>query len=298
MLDRGVVGEFARLLMEHLRGVDPATPTPEEELAELLGGARTEHPDVRVPEERFALEVITRLPSSEPVAALRKMRVADLYLAIGCAIGDEAAIAAFERRNVPEIRAVLTRMGLSGADAEETVQVMREELFVPSPGKRPLVLGYAGRGALRTWLRTVAGRTGLRVLRRKGKGLPLNEEIAGSGSDDLELEYLKKTYGVAFQSAFRQALQAMQPKDRVLLKQRLRHHLSIEELGALYRVHPATVSRRVTEARERLVTATREAMMRDLHVGRVEVSSILRLIQSEIDISLSAAPSLAPGDTG
>jgi RNA polymerase sigma-70 factor (ECF subfamily) len=66
-------------------------------------------------------------------------------------------------------------------------------------------------------------------------------------------------------------------------------NMTVVELGALYGVHASTASRRVTEARDRLVAATRDVMMKRCNLGRAEVSSILRLIQSEIDLSLSTA---------
>jgi RNA polymerase sigma-70 factor (ECF subfamily) len=61
----------------------------------------------------------------------------------------------------------------------------------------------------------------------------------------------------------------------------------VTELGVLHGVHASTISRWVTDARSRLVAGTRSAMMRRLRLGGPEVSSILRLIHSEIDISLS-----------
>jgi RNA polymerase sigma-70 factor (ECF subfamily) len=111
--------------------------------------------------------------------------------------------------------------------------------------------------------------------------------MTAAADDDLELGYLKRRYAATFQEAFREALAAIPTKDRLLLKQRLRHHLSLEDMGAIYAVHASTVSRRVAEARERLVAETRDAMMRRLNVGRAEVSSILRLIYSEVDVTLS-----------
>ena len=259
-----------------------------EELSAAFARARDAHPGVAVTEAAFTGMLATRLESeAAPREALRALRLDDLYLALGCAAGDAAALAWFERAFVPEMRPVLARMGLPTADADEALQMMREELFAPAAGKRPLVLSYAGRGPLRTWLRTVAGRLGLRVVKARGKNVPLTDSFARHTHDDLELEYLKKRYGAAFKAAFEQSLAELDLQDRLLLKQRLRHNLSIEQLGALHRVHPATISRRVTAAREQLVVGTRQAMMRTLNLGRVEVSSILRLIRSELDISLS-----------
>ena len=74
---------------------------------------------------------------------------------------------------------------------------------------------------------------------------------------------MKKTYGEVFQRAFAIALAAMSADDRLLLKQRFRHQLTVEDLGALHSVHAGTISRWVAAARERLVKATRAEMMRE-----------------------------------
>jgi RNA polymerase sigma-70 factor (ECF subfamily) len=109
-----------------------------------------------------------------------------------------------------------------------------------------------------------------------------------AGTDDVEIEYLKRTYGSAFESAFREALASLSVPDRLLLKQRFQLGMTVAELGELHGVHASTVSRRVTEARERLAAATRQKMMDRLGLGAKEMSSVLRLIQSQIDISLTS----------
>jgi RNA polymerase sigma-70 factor (ECF subfamily) len=185
-------------------------------------------------------------------------------------------------------------MGLSSV-SDEAIQVMREELFVRSPGVVPRISNYSGRGDLRRWLRAVVGRTGLRLVAKRH---PVQSPLQGSGAiaaeGDVEMDYLKRTYGAAFQLAFREALDSMPPKDRLLLKLRLRHGLGLEEIAAMNGVHFSTVSRWVADARERLVTATRERMMNNLKVGRAEADSILRLIQSQIDVTLSSMAPVEP----
>jgi RNA polymerase sigma-70 factor, ECF subfamily len=265
------------------------------ELAATLAAARKQAegawPGLQVASERFAAQLARSVGAEgEVVAALGALRVAELYFVTACGEGQSTALAEFERTFVPELRAALSRMRLPPAVVDETLQVIRDELFVPRAGAEPKILGYAGRGHLGGWLRAVASRTALRVARQAhvttGRG---QTEVPETGGD-LELEYLKRTYGPAFETAFRAAFHELPPRDRLLLKQRLRHRMGVDELGALHGVDPSTASRWVTAARERLVDATRERMMRSLNVGRAEVSSILRLIQSQVDISLTGWP--------
>lgn len=283
------------------RGPQPAVEL-DAELSDALGAAwaqaKAAWPGLRVEGERFAAQLARAVgDEADVVAALRAARSAELYFVVACAEGEGAALAEFERQHVPELRAVLSRMRLSPAIVDEALQVLREELFVARAGAAPKVLGYSGRGHLRGWLRSVAGRTALRVSRQVGRPPAADEfdeaRVPATGNN-LELEYLKRTYGPAFEAAFRAAFEELSPRDRLLLKQRLRHRLGIDELGALHGVDPSTASRWVTAARERLVSATRERMMRSLNVGRAEISSILRLIQSQVDINLTGSPEGGP----
>jgi RNA polymerase sigma-70 factor (ECF subfamily) len=217
----------------------------------------------------------------------------DLELASALARGDADALARFDRELVPALRPALLRLGLDDAGIAETLQLVRTELFAPrADGGEPRILGYSGRGPLIGWLRSVAVRTGLRLIRTTPRHEVLDDDAApGSIADDVELAYMKKTYGEAFQRAFRTALAALPAKDRLLLKQRFRHHMGVEDLGRLHGVHAGTISRWVTAARDALAQGTRAAMMAELGASRGEVSSILRLIESQIDLTLSTVES-------
>jgi len=213
----------------------------------------------------------------------------DLAFAKACARGDAQALARFDRELAPALRPALARIGLDDAGIDEALQLVRTELLAPRAGGEPRILGYGGRGPLIAWLRSVAVRTGLRLRHHGARFEPLSEGggAAGSIADDAELAYMKKTYGAAFHDAFRTALAALPAKDRLLLKQRLKHHLGVEDLGRLHGVHAGTISRWVNAARAALARGTREAMMAQLQVRDDEVSSILRLIESQLDVTLT-----------
>lgn len=277
----------ARLAVEPSPALDAA-------LAGARDKARAAWPALAVDDAAFAEHLAGLLAGDpDPTSALGQLEVADLYFALACAAGQPDALAVLNQRHLAQLRAPLARMGLDAAGIDETLQVMREELLAPRDGKPPRIAGYGGRGALQGWLRSVAARTGLRLIKQAPRHDELDDQLAAPASGDLELAYMKKTYGAAFHQAFRAALAGLAADDRLLLKQRLRHGLTVEQLGALHGVNPGTISRWVAAARERLVRATRAEMMRDLGVGRAEVSSILRLIESELDITLSSI-----GDAG
>ncbi|HEY3806766.1 MAG TPA: hypothetical protein VGL61_29385 [Kofleriaceae bacterium] len=223
-----------------------------------------------------------------PEAELVGLDAAGVWLALACVSNEAAALAALEHDLLPALRPALAKIGLDAAGIDEVFQIMRADLLAPRPDAPPRLANYSGRGSLGGWLRTVAVRTGLRLRRSTPRHDELSENTPGTIADDPELMYLKKTFGDAFNTAFGEALAALPAQDRLLLKQRFRFHMGVEELGTLHGVHAGTISRRVASAREALADATRAAMMRRLGVDRADVSSILRLIHSELEITLSS----------
>lgn len=214
----------------------------------------------------------------------------DVAFAAALARGDADALARFDREYAPALRPALARVGLDDAGIAEALQIVRTELFArrTADGAAPRITGYTGRGPLLAWLRSVAVRTGLRLRKAGARYEPLDHDSTpGSLADDAELAYMKKTYGEAFHRAFRTALAGLAAKDRLLLKQRFRHHLGVEDLGRLHGVNAGTISRWVAAARDALAKGTREAMMAELGVAKDDVSSILRLIESQIEVTLS-----------
>lgn len=261
-------------------------------VAHILERASQAWPGVHLAEARFREEIGRRVSGGDPLATLRAIHAEDLYLVIACAAGDATALAHFDRVYLDRARQTLARMRLSASEVDETLQALREELFVPAPGERPRILNYAGRANLHGWLRVVAVRVSHRVVRRNVDHAELRESVVDVRQADPELEYLKRTCGDAFQQAFRESLAQMAPRDRLLLKRRFTHGLSCEELGVLYGVNRTTVFRWVTDARARLVEATQATLQGRMDLGSADLSSVLRLVQSVVDLTLSSSVEL------
>jgi RNA polymerase sigma-70 factor (ECF subfamily) len=138
--------------------------------------------------------------SSEEVPA--ESHAADMYLACACANGLDEALVAFEATLAADMGRAVASIDASRAFIDETLQVVRERLFVPKNGRPGRIADYAGRASLRTWLCAVAVRSAISLRRRKGAHL----HKAYASEDDRriiqrgpELEYLRRRYKVAFE---------------------------------------------------------------------------------------------------
>jgi RNA polymerase sigma-70 factor, ECF subfamily len=212
--------------------------------------------------------------------------VTELELARACARGDAAALAIFEDTYGAELARIAARFPA----VDDGAQRIREKLFC---GDAPRIAAFAGRGSLRGWLRALAVTTLIDVTRGRAEpaaaGPAADEILAGlpAPGADPELEYLKRTYARQFAEAFEAAVAGLAAEERNLLRYHFVHGLTVDQIGVVYACHRATAARRVAAARDALLAATRRELRERLDVAADVVDSILRLIESRVEISLS-----------
>ncbi|MCA9646396.1 MAG: hypothetical protein KC492_37175, partial [Myxococcales bacterium] len=155
----------------------------------------------------------------------------------------------------------------------------------------PKIAGYAGRGSLLGWLKVAAVRCTLELLRARKSEQSEDvesetERAAALVSRDPELDYLREKYAIDFRLAFTEALGALDKQQRTVLSLYLADGLNIASIGALYSVHRATVARWIAETREHLFSDTRRRLHERLNISETEFQSIVRLVQSQLDVSV------------
>lgn len=269
----------------------PSRAAAEAAWAAALATARQAWPQVHLDEAQVAAFCGPRLTGADLAAALATAPVADLALAAACHAGEPTAHAAFD--------AVLTEVDAAGASTrsprelvDEVKQVLRVQLLVPRDGKPPGIGGYKGKGPLRGWLRITATRELIRHQKKRAREAPaerpLDEMLGaalGDGADPV-LDQMKAEYRAEFAAALREAIAALPPEDRTLLRQQIVDGFSIDALGAAYGVHRATAARWANRARGALVAATRSQLAARLAVSADEVDSVIRIVQSQLDASV------------
>lgn len=276
---------FVEAVDETLRPQFAAIADLEAQLAAALASARAAWPDVAVDDEAFIAHLAARVPEpADATAALGGLRVDDLYLACGCALGLPAAIAAFDRAFAADLDAAARRFRSEAGD--DIAQQVREKLLVGPSAK---IADYAGLGFLQNWVRITTARAFVDATRRRRNDRTVSDSDAlmavADPDDDVELAYLKRHYRAEFKTAFAEATESLTSQQRNVLRQHLLAGLTIDQIGALYGVHRATAARRVAAAREALLSATRRKLGARLRVDRSELASIMRLIQSQLDVS-------------
>jgi len=235
-----------------------------------------------VPREALA----DRVARVEP-EALARLRIADLCFACACGAGDARALAAFEAQFASNVTAAFRRIRTRHVQIEDFAQTVRQKLFGPP---KPKIDDYGGLGDLRAWVQIVATRTALDLARgAKVKEQPEAEsrflDVPAPG-DAPELAYLKRLYGREVASAVEAAARALSAESRNVLRDAYARGLTIDQIGRAHGVHRATAARRVQRAREELIAGVRATLVAQLGVSEAEVDSVMRLVESQLDITM------------
>jgi RNA polymerase sigma-70 factor (ECF subfamily) len=214
----------------------------------------------------------------------------DLQWARELAAGDRAALARYEDNLVPMIDAQLRKRGYPDDQIADLQQMLRARLLV-GDGSRPAIAAYEGRGKLRTWVLVAALREAVRQREKRVREpaveqdalLALTHVADGAVADDTE----KAIYREKFRAAFRTALEALEPRERNLLRLHVIDELTVDEIGALHGVHRATAARWIEQARETIAVAVHKQLMAELGTDPFETRELLQWIKSKIELSLS-----------
>jgi RNA polymerase sigma-70 factor (ECF subfamily) len=267
--------------------VAPQDPSVVAAAARIAAAGRDAWPGVEVKEDQLAERLAARL-ADDAEARLDDLHDADLYLATALAAGDPTAIRAFEDKMVPQIDLALRRMRLAGGTADEVKQALRFDLLVGDGS--PKIADYAGRGELAAWVRISATRKALKVIRRGDREETLDEillEHWPAGTPDPRQNQMRTQYTAELKRAIRESFSSLEVRQRNLLRQHILDELTIDDLAKLYRVHRATCARWLADARADLSKGTRKRLIASLGVGTDEVDSVLRFLDSDIELSIS-----------
>jgi RNA polymerase sigma-70 factor, ECF subfamily len=295
---------WARVGAARRRILDGTSAWPEKLEAALDAGYdrwRTEW----IAREDFAAELGERFESESELGEVARwwdhLRAGDLYLACACARGIATALQAFEKVYADEIARIARRFQRRDLGADDLTQLLRTKLFAPPLGSatpesaaaaRPKIASYTGQGFLQNWVRVTATRTFIDGVRWQHA-----DETEDSMAADLaellqepaanpELRMLKQEHAAHFKAAFAEAVAALEPSDRLVLKQHLVERLTIDQIGALYHLHRATAARRVAKARDTLLAGVRVRLARRLGLTVDSLAAAFDLLASRLDASV------------
>jgi RNA polymerase sigma-70 factor (ECF subfamily) len=167
----------------------------------------------------------------------------------------------------------------------ELYGIGRTRTSMASDNRRPLLAYFHGRSTLATWLRSVLAQRHVDTIRARQRDEPLNQDDAtvdstarpargATAQDSPEpADPDLRRYSSAYSQALDDAVQELEPGDRLRLGSYYVQQLTLAEIGRLVGEHEATVSRKLKRVR-RSIRQNIERKLRDEH----------QLTQAEIEL--------------
>jgi RNA polymerase sigma-70 factor (ECF subfamily) len=247
-------------------------------IAAAHAAARARWPDIALPLEAFAEHLRAR-----PEAECSE----DVFLACACLARDPAALAVLERELVDVVSGAVGSLERADDVAAEAAQATRVALLVEGrSGGGPALASYAGRGALRRFIRVVAVREAMRLRDQRRRMVAVDDQSmldALIPPGDPALSQIKNEAAAHVRAAFLEALGELERRERTALRMHLLDGLTVDEVAPVFQIHRATAARWIAAARDRLLSIARRKLEARLALDRGEVDSLIRLARSRLD---------------
>jgi RNA polymerase sigma-70 factor (ECF subfamily) len=242
-------------------------------------------------------------PSAESRKAvgefLSTLNADDLCLAAACAKGDDAAWEDFFRDYRSYMVSVARTMTQDAGAAEQLADSTFAELYGlrESGGARVSKFSfYSGRGSLRGWLRAVVFQLSADHHRQSSRLVQTEEpedmdRLAHAiekpeRRTTTDLEYVRDRYRDAVVASLRRAISDLEARERLLLAYYYYDEMTLREIGQLFDVHEATISRWLTKVQKRIRKLVEKALARDHSFNRREVAEAIELAAEQMDITV------------
>lgn len=274
-------------------GDTPEAQTLRPALESLELKMRAAHPTLTWDDEALGAFVATRLGETTD-AAVSALRGAELLLSWACLQRQPAALEIFERELMPQVKRALRGIDAASAFVDEAANATRARLLVGEGDRQPGLELYLGTGPLASFAMVVAMRLG--ADRRRTSVAENAIELALDLSDGVRSA--ETLLGAAelrpkLKAALQRAAQVLTARERALLKLHLLEGVSAQKLGQMYRVHRATATRWITDARQKMLERMTSELEHELDVGADSFARIKSDLLDGFDLTLSGVLSSA-----
>ena len=255
------------------------------DLALAFVKARSAWPNVHLSIEDFAgfLSGHGVIPQETPEPIL-----ADLFLACACARNVSGALLSFRERFFSVVALAVSRFDDSPAFVDEVYQRLSEILFVNGPTGRGRIAQYEGQGGLTGFVSTAARRIALRLTihsaRFQGEEA-LIQQFAQI--HEHETAMLKSRHRETFNRALAVALRQLPRRERLILRLNLVERVSTSRIADMYKVSQPTVSRWIQRSAREIFSTVKDLVCDELDIDTRELESLLLLVRSQIEITMS-----------
>jgi RNA polymerase sigma-70 factor len=217
----------------------------------------------------------------DAVRALSILNTSDLYLAMSCAHGSDAAWRRL-RLLYGKYLVDLFRWMDRPHKAQEEAENLIADLFLPDQSGQSRIASYDGRSSLVTWLRVIVSHRVINERQRKGRGgqstadlpeLPDRSTIA-----EMEDRLESNRYLPAVRHCLAQACRHLSDHERLILLWRFDEERQLGEIARLTSIHQSTVTRQIERTLKRMRAELETLLASEFKLSRPVIQECLSLL--------------------
>ncbi len=219
---------------------------------------------------------------------LSRLRIAELALARGCALGNDAAWESFLNRYREKLYGAAYSLLPAEANARELADSLYADLWgtrTGEGGRISKLTSYTGRGSLEGWLRAILAQEYVNRFRRQRRSVSLEEQTEAGVQFQAEQRDPTQAVDPRLAKATDTALASLPAEDRFILANYYLDGRTLAEIAGLMGVHESTISRKL----EKIVTGTRKAIragLIGLGMSREEADQSMEAEVTEIPVQV------------
>ncbi|MGO8790724.1 MAG: RNA polymerase sigma factor [Terriglobia bacterium] len=225
---------------------------------------------------------------SEVSDFLTRLRVEELALARGCALGDETAWEIFLTRYREKLYTAAHSIVQGDANARELADSLYADLYGTraADGRRISKLNsFTGRGSLEGWLRAVLAQEYVNRFRRQQRLVSLEEQAEAGVQFEAETADPSQAADSRLCETTDQVLGSLSAEDKFILANYYLDGRTLAEVARLLHVHESTISRKV----EKITAWTRKAILSGLMkrgMSRKEAEQTMEVEVTELSLDV------------
>ena len=219
---------------------------------------------------------------------LTHLRVEELALARGCALGSDTAWEIFLTRYREKLYGAAHSIVQGDANARELADSLYADLYGTrtADGRRISKLNsFTGRGSLEGWLRAVLAQEYVNHFRRQQRLVSMEEQVEAGAQFEAETPDPTQAIDARLREATDQALASLAAEDKFILANYYLDDRRLAEIARLLGVHESTISRKL----EKITASVRKAilsglMKRGMNRKEAEQTMEVEVTQLSVDV--------------
>jgi RNA polymerase sigma-70 factor, ECF subfamily len=226
------------------------------------------------------------------ICIINSLHGEDLYLAFACARHNPQAWDRFTKSYRRYIYNLAARASPVKSAAYELAENIFADLFLPDRSGRSRIASYDGRSSLASWLRVIICHRTINEQERKFNNMTRLNDLCEKADEEamrsIEMALRSSRYQSLIRDSLEHACGELTERERLLLLLRYEKGLQLRQIGRLFGVHQANITRQLGRIQAKIRRSFESTLIHKYKLGQEAIDECLSEIAENPAYSILA----------